>query len=153
MNEAYNLALKFKRSYPSTVTWRLKSHCKVLDKHINPDEKLIYIFTGQKNDNPLDIITSCVIGLTDKRILIAQKRVIFGYFLYSITPDLFNDLQIRSGIIWGKVVIDTIKEEVIISNVSKRALDEIETKISTYMMEIKQQYTAYLESRKGNSSL
>ena len=31
----------------------------------------------------------------------------------SITPDLFNDLSVYEGLIWGKVDIDTVKEEVL----------------------------------------
>ena len=63
-----------------------------------------------------------------------------GYFLDSITPDMFNDLKILSGIIWGKVYIDYVKEFVTLSNISKNALSEIETKISSFMMEQKKKY-------------
>ena len=63
-----------------------------------------------------------------------------GYFLNSITPDMFNDLKVSGGIIWGKVYIDTIKEFVTLSNISNDALTEIETKISEYMMEMKRKY-------------
>lgn len=44
----YNEVLKFKKKYPSTIAFRLKEHCKVLEKHLNPGEKVIYIFAGQK---------------------------------------------------------------------------------------------------------
>lgn len=67
-------------------------------------------------------------------------RLLFGYFLYSITPDMFNDLTVYSGLIWGKVAIDTVKEIVYVSNLSKKSLDEIETKVTEYMMEEKKKY-------------
>ena len=79
-------------------------------------------------------------SLADKRLLIGRKRVVVGYFLNSITPDMYNDLKVSSGILWGKVYIDTIKEFVTLSNISKAALREIETQISSYMMEAKKQY-------------
>lgn len=60
-----------------------------------------------------------------------------GYFFDSITPEMFNDLKVRSGIIWGKIIIDTIKEIVILSNISKSALVEIEEEITSAMMELK----------------
>ena len=44
------------------------------------------------------------------------------------------------GIIWGKITIDTVKEEVIITNLSKKSLPEIETSISEFMMEEKKKY-------------
>ena len=36
--------------------------------------------------------------------------------------------------------IDTVKEKVILSNLSKKGLDEIETTISEFMMEAKKNY-------------
>ena len=50
---------------------------------------------------------------------------------------MFNDLKVRSGIIWGKILIDTVKELVILSNISKSALVEIEGEITSTMMELK----------------
>ena len=60
--------------------------------------------------------------------------------LDSVMPYMYNDLNIRSGLIWGKVVIDTIKEEVIVSNLDKAALNEIETNISESMIALKRKY-------------
>ena len=140
MTSVFEHVKKFKEKYPMTVAWRLDKHCKVIEDHINPDENILYAFAAQKNDNPLDIVTSAVIVLTNKRILIAQKRLVFGYFFKAITPDMFNDITVKMGIIWGKVYIDTMKEFICLSNIQREALDEIETAISTYMMEEKKKY-------------
>jgi len=136
-NPVYEYALKFKKKYSGTIAWRIKKHADIINLHLNPDEHVIYAFCAQKNDNPIDIITSCVIALTNKRILIGQKRLLWGYFYYAITPDMFNDLQVRMGLLWGKVYLDTVKELVTLSNISRKALPEIETQITTYMMEEK----------------
>ena len=53
---------------------------------------------------------------------------------------MYNDLKISSGVIWGKVYIDTIKELVTLTNIDKKALTEIETQITSYMMEEKKKY-------------
>ena len=140
MKSVYRQVLEFKTKYPFTIGWRLQKNAKVVEKHLNPGEEVLYAFIAQKNDNPLNIISSAVVALTNKRILIGRKRVVFGYYLDSITPDMFNDLKVLGGIIWGKVYIDTIKEFVTLSNISKDALSEIETKISSYMMEEKKKY-------------
>jgi len=136
----YQMAKRFKNKYPDTVAWRLKQNASVVEKHLNPGEEVKYVFIGQKNDNPLDIITTAVVAITNKRILIGSKRVVFGYFLTSITPDMFNDLKVVTRIFWGTVVIDTIKELVYISNISKKALPEIETNVTEYIMEEKKKY-------------
>ena len=138
MSITYQMARNFKRKYPLTVAWRIKQHCKIIDKHINPDEKVLYVFLGQKNASSLDFVNTYVFALTNKRLIYATKRLVFGYFFYAITPDMFNDLTVKQGLIWGKIIIDSVKEEVLLSNISKNALDEIETKITQYMMEEKE---------------
>lgn len=140
MSNLYSQVREFKKRYPLSMGWRTAEHCKVIEQHLNDDEEVVYAFTAQKNDNPFDVTSSCVIALTTKRMLIGQKRVMFGYFFNSITPDLYNDLEIKTGIIWGKLYIDTVKEVVVLSNISKRALIEIETQISQFMIEQKKNY-------------
>ncbi len=145
MNEVYKKALAFKKKYPKTIAWRLKKNSSRVEEHLNPDEVVKYVFVGQKNDNPFDILSTCVVAITNKRILIGRDRVVVGYFLDSITPDLFNDLKVLSGLIWGKVHIDTVKEFVTISNLDKKSLREIETEVSEYVMREKKKYPKRIE--------
>lgn len=140
MGKVYDLAKDFKRKYPNTVAWRIKSHSKVIEKHLNPNEEVLYVFLGQKNRSSLDFTNTNIIVLTNKRLLFATKRVVFGYFLTSVTPDMFNDLTVRQGMIWGRIIIDTVKEEIKLSNIDRNALDDIETHITEYMMEEKKKY-------------
>ena len=140
MSKCYEMVSGFKKKYPITIAFRLSKHCEVIEKHLNPDEKVLYAFPAQKNPNVFEIFYTNVIVLTNKRILIATKRVIWGYYLVTITPDMFNDLTIRKGLIFGSVLIDTVKERVTLSNIDPNALPEIETIISEYMMAEKKQY-------------
>ena len=137
---SYELVRKFLKKYPFTIAWRIKQHCKIIDKHLNPDEKILYIFAGQKNDAMTEIFNTYVVALTDKRIMVGSKRVIFGYFFKSITPDMYNDLTIQKGLIFGRVVLDTIKEVITITNVDPKALSEIESNITDIMIEQKKKY-------------
>ena len=139
-NSVYEKLVEFKEKYPMTVAWRLKKHAKIVDKHLNPGEEVLYAFAAQKNESPLDIFMTYAVVLTNKRIILAQKRLIFGYFYTAITPDMFNDLTLKMGLIWGSVHIDTVKEVVKLSNIQKGALDEIETYITEYKMEEKKKY-------------
>ena len=148
MSDTYRMAKEFKRKYPLTIAWRIKSHCKIIDKHLNSDEKVKYVFLGQKNNGALDFVNTNVIVLTNKRLLIATKRILFGYFFISVTPDMFNDLGIKKNIIWGRVIIDTIKEKISLSNISPNALPEIETNIINYMMKEKKKYKERFDSKK-----
>ena len=133
-------AWEFKKKFSGTICWRIDKHADVVESYINPDEKVLYVFCGQKNASWRDWFTSCVIVLTDKRLLIGQKRIVWGSYLTQITPDLYNDMKIYRGLFFGRVIIDTIKEELVITNLSKYSLDEIETAISSFMMEAKKAY-------------
>lgn len=144
---SYELVRSFKKKYPLTIAWRLKQHCKIIDKHLNPDEKLLYVFAGQKNDSSFDIVNTNVVALTNKRIMVATKRLVFGYFFKSITPDLYNDLTIGKGMIFGRVEIDTIKEVVLITNVDPNALSEIETNITEIVARQKKEYAKRLQEK------
>ena len=141
MESVYNKLKEFKRNYPATIAWRLRRHAVVIERHLNPGEEVNFVFAGQRGTSSMDIFSTFAVVLTNKRILLAQKRVFWGYTFLAITPDMFNDLTVKSGIIWGKIFIDTIKETVLLSNISKRALNEIETQITEYMMEEKKKYT------------
>jgi len=132
-NKVYKLAKRFKNKYFGTIAFRIRAHSKVVSDHINPDEKLLYAFCGQKGGSNKEIFSSCVVALTNQRIIIGTKRVLWGYFLTTITPELFNDLKVHSGVLFGRILIDTAKEKVAISNLGKGSLKEVETAISTYI--------------------
>ena len=140
MNEIYNLVKSFKTKYPRTIAWRLKAHSKVATMHLNPGEEARYAFVCQKNLYSYELFRTFVVVLTNKRIIIAQKRLLFGYLFITVTPDLYNDLTVAGGILWGKINIDTVKEVIQLSNIDKRALPEIETKITEFMLEAKKEY-------------
>lgn len=137
MTNVLEKVMEYKRKYPKTVAWRIQKHAKVIEEYINSDEEVLYAFCGQKNNDWYDIWTSCAVVLTNKRILIGQKRVVWGSFYNQITPALYNDMQVYRGLFFGKITIDTVKEKVVISNLSKDSLDEIETAISDFMMKEK----------------
>ena len=113
----FKSVMEFKKRYPSTIMWRVKKHCNVIQKHLNPNEKV-----------------------TSDRILIGQDQILYGYTLNSVTPEMYNDLQILSGIFWGRIRIDTVKEVITFTNFQKKALTEIESIISMYMLEAKKLY-------------
>ena len=145
--EIYKRVKEFKRKYPKTIAFRLKAHAKVASQFIGEDEEVKYVFAAQKNFKSYEIINTNIVVLTDKRLVVATKRLIFGYFVKMITPDMFNDLTIKDGIVWGKVIIDSIKEQVILSNIDPRALSEIDDNITMTMIEEKKEYGREAKSK------
>ena len=150
MSNSYAVVKKFLKKFPMTIAWRVKQHSKIIDKHLNPDEKVLYMFAGQKNDSSINIFNTYVLAFTDKRIILATKRVIFGYFLKSITPDMYNDLTVHRGLIWGSIIIDTIKEVITVSNIDVKALDDIETNITEVILKQKKELGIVREGKGTN---
>ena len=136
----FKSVMEFKKRYPLTLMWRVRKHCAVIEKHLNPGERVLYAFAAQKNDSATQIFDTAVLCVTSDRILIAQDQILYGYTLNSITPEMYNDMQIFSGIFWGKICIDTVKEVITFTNFQKKALTEIESIISMYMLEAKKLY-------------
>lgn len=147
MSNCYNLIKEFMRKYPMTIAWRLKSHCKIIDKYLNDGENILYMFTGQKNDGSINVLNTYVIVFTNKRIMVATKRVLFGYFLKSITPDMYNDLTIHRGLIWGRITLDTMKEVITITNIDVNALNEIETNITEIVLKQKKELGISMQNK------
>lgn len=137
---SYELLKQFRNKFPGSVSWRLKKHCKVIDIHLNPNERINFIFSGQLDIKPLSLFNTGVIAVTNERLIIAQKKLIIGYKFSSITPDLYNDLTVKAGIIWGTIIIDTVREQVYVSDLDKDSLPEIETEITMFMQEAKKKY-------------
>lgn len=140
MGNSYSLVKKFINKFPMTIAWRNKQHCKVIDKHLNTGEEILYVFAGQKNDSFINIFNTYVIAFTNKRIILATKRVLFGYFFKSITPDMYNDLTVHRGLIWGSIILDTVKEVITITNLDINALDDIETNVTEIMLKHKKEF-------------
>ena len=62
--DSYKKVLEFKKKYKGTLAFRLKAHCKVLDKHLNPGEEIVYVFAGQKNSSSIAVPNTFVVALT-----------------------------------------------------------------------------------------
>lgn len=136
----YESCKTFLKKYPKTIAWRVKSHCKIVEEHINDDEVVLFSFAGQKDTNWKMPIYTAVIVFTNKRMLIGIKRFFGRYSYTSITPDMLNDFEIMTNIIFGCVEIDTVKEKFTINCLDKRALPSIEDALSKYLVDEKIKY-------------
>ena len=110
MGAVYDKMLEYRKKHPGGIVWRMKRHAEVVESYINHDEEVLYAFPAQKNESFAEIFCTFSVVLTNKRILLGHKRLTWGSFYYTITPDLYNDMQIYEGLIWCKVKIDTVKE-------------------------------------------
>ena len=139
VSKTHELVKDFKKRYGATLNWyRTKAHAKLVDKNLGSGEEVIYAFAAQIQEPHGTMFNTAVLALTNKRIIVAQNRLIVGYKVISITPTLYNDITIDGKYFWGSVKIDTVKEVVTLICVSRKALPEIQKIISKYMKEMKQ---------------
>ncbi|MCI5732473.1 MAG: PH domain-containing protein [Tenericutes bacterium] len=132
--DVYENCRKFLKKYPGTIAWRVKKHASVIQRHINDDEVVLYTFIGQKDTMLIQPFFTTVIVFTNKRMLLGRKKYLGRSFYTSITPDMLNDFEIRTGLFFGSIEIDTVKEHFIINGLSKKSLGEIEDAISKYLI-------------------
>lgn len=102
--------------------WGLK-HFKVIALNLMKDEDVLMTFIGMHNYRSATKHDKYfAYAITDKRFIIAQKNIIAGETLQTIYLDNINDITFASGMAFGIMTIDTIKEKF---NV---ALDKISAK-------------------------
>lgn len=141
MNESvYESCKTFMKKFPRTIAWRIKAHSSIVQEHINEDEVVLYSFAGQKNTNILQPFFTTVIVFTNKRMLLGRKRYLGRYYYTSITPDMLNDFELKTSILYGAVEIDTVKEHFVINCPDKKSLPAIEDALSKYMVNEKLKY-------------
>ena len=138
--KVYDSCKDFLKKYPKTVAWRIKTHSNVVEQHINDDEVVLFTFVGQKDTNLLLPFYTTAVVFTNKRMLLGRKRCLGRYFYSSITPDMLNDFEIRTNILFGSVEIDTVKEKFIMGCLDKRSLTIIEDALSKYLVDEKLKY-------------
>jgi len=138
--DVYQSCKKFMKKYPKTIAWRIKKHSSVVQEHINDDEVVLYSFAGQKNSNFLQPFFTTVVVFTNKRMLLGRKRYLGRYYYTSITPDMLNDFELRTNILFGVIEIDTVKEHFTIGCLDKKSLSSIEDALSKYMVNEKLKY-------------
>lgn len=140
-DSCYSKLKLFKDKYPNCVTWfRLKKHCEIIDKHLNPNETIEFVLAGQLDNDHFSLFNTGVLAITSERICVAQNRLIIGYKFSSVTPDLYNDMQVDCGLLWATLCIDTVKEKIYVSNLDKKSMAEIETNVTMFMQEAKKKY-------------
>jgi hypothetical protein len=136
----YKSVKEFLRKYPKTIAWRIKKHSSVVEEHLNDDEVVLYSFAGQKNSNLMQPFFTTVVVFTNKRMLLGRKRYLGRYYYTSITPDMLNDFEIKTNILYGVVEIDTVKEHFYMGCLDKKSLPAIEDALSKYMVNEKLKY-------------
>lgn len=90
--------------------WGVK-HFQVIEKSLMDKEEVLMTFIGLHNyESPTKHDNYFAYAITNKRIIMAQKNMIAGENLQTVYLDNINDITFKSGVLFGVMTIDTIKE-------------------------------------------
>lgn len=117
--------------------WRLK-HFKIVEQQLKDDEEVLVAFIGIKNF--VDIANheeNWAYAVTNKRIIIGQKGLI-GEKVDVISLRDLNDISFRKGLVFGVLIIDTIKEEFNVG-LNKNSATSIHELVTNALMDLKEE--------------
>lgn len=120
-----------------SAKWRLK-HFKVVEQQLKDDEDVLVCFIGLKNF--VDIANhdeNWAYAITNKRIIIGQKGLI-GEKVDVISLRDLNDISFRKGLVFGVLIIDTIKE-VFNVGLNKNSATSIHELVTNALMDLKEE--------------
>lgn len=111
-------------------------HFEIIQNNLQPDETVEMVFIGLHNyvsathhDN------NYAYAITNKRIMMAQKRVV-GMVFQSVSLENINDITFSTGLVFGMISIDTIKEHFNVA-VDKSAANSINNEIHDVLERVK----------------
>lgn len=106
----YHYAVENKFGSGWNETWGIK-HFSVIAEHLAEDEKVLMTFIGLHNyQSATKHDSNYAYAVTNKRIVMAQKNMIAGEKIQTVYLDNINDITFQSGLAFGIMTIDTIKE-------------------------------------------
>lgn len=119
-------------------TWGIK-HFRVIADNLDENEKVLMTFIGLKNyESATKHDNYFAFAITNKRFIMAQKNIISGETIQTVYLDNINDITFKSGIMFGVLTIDTIKE-VFSVGLDKSCAKAIHDKAITIIRDIKKE--------------
>lgn len=107
--------------------WTIK-HFSVVEKQLLPNEEVKSCFMGRHNFISLTKNENFyAYAITDTRIIIAQKKIV-GENVIIVSLKNLNDVTLKTGLMWGTLKFDTIKETFNVgvpSNTARRIHDMV----------------------------
>lgn len=145
----YDYCLKNNFGSGYNEKWGIK-HFKIIEDNLMQDEEVKMTFIGlhnyvsaTKHDN------NFAYAITNKRIMMAQKKSLAGENFQTVSLKNINDITLVTGVVFGVVTIDTIKETFNIG-VNKERAKAINYKIHSIVGDINKEL-AIRESNRENS--
>ena len=107
--EMYDAAKETGSGQGLNESWGVK-HFGIIEKNLHADEEGLYTFIGLHNYISMSKHDqNFAYAVTNKRILMGQKKIV-GEAFQSVSLENINDITLQTGMVYGTVTVDTIKE-------------------------------------------
>ena len=135
--EMYQYCIDNKYGTGMNRKWGIK-HFRLIENALHNDEDVIMCFIGLHNyQSTTSSDNNFAYAITNKRILMAQQKMI-GQVLQSVAIDNLNDITLNSGMVFGVITVDTIKEKFNVAIAKQMALN-VNEKIHEVLLSLKEQ--------------
>ncbi len=149
-NEMYAFCLEkgFGQGYNKSQSLK---HFSVIEKALFEDEDVLMCFTGIHNYVSMTKHDSnYAYAITKKRVIMGQKKVI-GESIQTVFLDNINDITYSSGMLFGVITVDTIKEKFNVA-LDKAQAENINSQIHNVLHELKSNKTSVETPLQSNIS-
>lgn len=132
--------------------WSLK-HFTIIENNLTAGEKVLLPFIGLHNysTNTTKYGGYFAYAITNKRIIMAQKKI-FGKVCQTISLDNINDITYESGMLWGILTVDTIKETFNVG-LNKKSADKIHAAVINEFQKFKKFNKTDTNTKAGTRSV
>ncbi|MFJ6413784.1 PH domain-containing protein [Terribacillus saccharophilus] len=127
--------------------WALK-HFKVLEDNLLPDEIVVMTFIGVHNYGHSDYFGHCAYAVSNKRIMIGQKKTGFGQGFITVSHNKINDITFETGAVNGVITIDTPQERIRVG-IDKVSATSVNNRIHRVLDELR--YTNEIQPQKEDT--
>lgn len=130
--------------------WGIK-HFSLIEEALGNDEYAIMCFIGLHNYISMSQHDqNYAYAITNKRIIMAQQKLI-GQNFQTVAIDNLNDITMTTGMVFGKIIIDTIKETFNVG-VNKLVAKNINNVIHDVLLSLKDSKTSVSANASVESS-
>lgn len=130
--------------------WGIK-HFTLIQDSLSADEDALMCFIGLHNyQSATKHDNNYAYTITNKRIIMAQKKVI-GESIQTVAINNLNDITLKTGMVFGVITIDTMKEVFNIA-IAKQHARNINEKIHDLLLDLQSQKTAPMQAQATQTS-
>lgn len=104
-NIIYEKVMEFKNKFSGVPATRLERHAEVAMKSLAEGENVLHVYCGLD-----EFYRTQIVVVTDRRVIVARKKLLFGSRISSIDRDKVCNIHNRRSLLWNDIFFNTLTE-------------------------------------------